>query len=70
MRATEGRLLTGRRSAGRMTGLGATTFFILEAPAFFALGAAAFLRAGFLAAAFLGLAGLPLPDPSLTSSWP
>ena len=55
MRATEGRPLTGRRNAGRTIGLGAT--------AFLALGAAAFWRAGFFAAAFLGLAGLRLPGP-------
>ena len=56
MRATEGRFLTDRRSAGRMTGLGTTGFFAFAA-----------LRAtGFLVFGTLRLAGvLPLPDPFL-----
>src|SRR6266849_395721 len=56
MRVTEGRFLTGRRSAGRMTGLGTIGF----------LAFAVFLATGFLAFGTLRLAGvLPLPDPFL-----
>src|SRR5450631_1942495 len=57
MRVTEGRFLTGRRSAGRMTGLGTIGFLAL----------AVFLATGFLVFVALRLAGgvLPLPDPFL-----
>ena len=55
MRATEGRFLTGRRSAGRTTGLGTTGFFALAA-----LRAGRLLRLGGLA---LCAGVLPLPDP-------
>src|ERR1700759_2666933 len=56
MRATKGRFLPGRRSAGLMTGLGTTGFLafaLLRGTGFFALGT-------------LRLAGvLPLPEPFL-----
>src|SRR5580693_4121125 len=56
MRATEGRFLTGRRSAGRMTGLGTIGF----------LAFADFLATGFFVFGALRLVGvLPLPDPFL-----
>src|SRR5690349_11222494 len=65
MRVTEGRLFTGRRSAGRASGLGAATF--RGAATFFDAGLAT-RRAGFLTFATLRLAGrfvLPLPFPDL-----
>src|ERR1700754_3127672 len=53
MRATEGRLFTDRRSAGRGTGLGATAFFL----------AAGFRAGGFFALAALRVGFFRLPDP-------
>ena len=53
MRTTDARFLTGRRSVGRTTGLGATTFFL----------AAGLRTAGFFALAALRVGFFPLPDP-------
>src|SRR6266508_1134948 len=53
MRVTEGRFLTGRRSVGRATGLGATAFFL----------AAGLCAAGFFTLAYLAVGFFPLPDP-------
>src|SRR6266851_791609 len=56
VRVAEGRFLTGRRSVGRMTGLGTTGFFAF----------AVFFATGLLVFVALRLADvLPLPDPFL-----